>query len=820
MLLKNTILFFAVSALVACTCNTKKDTVDATAYKLNQPLTLLASYDEGYPLTDETIDEKAPYKAKDFLEFYSDFYKDKTPPPPFDFNIDISQKTFQELRELRSEVLARHGYLFMDYVMRSKFNATKWYQPVFWYPDFKIKLSAEEKKFIDKVLKRETELYKNNYIVSNGVKSANMANVVNWQQFEKIPDILMEHLKKDGFAINRSSYEQLFHVYDENYYDYVPSFITTDLLLQVMHMHISKEMQAIEEDKLVPLLTELLQEQYNFAAKKSRSESEEVKKAAKWCQVYYAVGLSLITGKEQPVPAELQQAYTYEFEHTSTGEGIKSAFLGDSLMDYSQFQPRANYTRTDTLKRYFRCVKWLNSASVYIDENTGLQKSILMAKGLSEMSASLKKYNAYSNIIGFLAGDENNLSFVHLISVLDDYPTLSLEALFSAENLQKIRVAIAALDPKKMYAIGANRLTQDFLNRKKVLFTAGRYTFDGEILSKLVDIKREDLRERPKRPFPKGLDIFAVMGNKTAEDILLNTYKENWLWTNYTDSLNALKRRFKSFDDWNKSVYNKTMETVLSLQSMDDKSPYFMQGKNWQKKDLNTMLASWTGLKHDMLLYVEQPNAAEMGDGGEIPPPQKISYVEPKQFFWKKCNDFLELNKTMLLENGLLTNALKDRNDELQELAMLFYRISMKELTGKKITNEEFDTLSFVGGQIERLTLNILESSYPNIASVNTPDRYMAIAADVYTYNDECLEETVGAGNELYVVAEINGLLYLTRGAVFSQYEFNQPSANRLTDEEWQKQVLDHKEPQAPIWLKDILIDLPSPKTAPNFNLY
>ena len=117
-------------------------------------------------------------------------------------------------------------------------------------------MSDEEKAFIAKVLKLEQELYKNNYIDLNGIKKANIENVVNWEQFENIPKGIVEHLRNDGFVINKAEHEQLFHAYDENYYDYTPSFITTDLYLQALHMHISKELQSIEEEKILWVLGE------------------------------------------------------------------------------------------------------------------------------------------------------------------------------------------------------------------------------------------------------------------------------------------------------------------------------------------------------------------------------------------------------------------------------------------------------------------------------------------------------------------------------------------------------------------------------------
>ncbi len=259
------------------------------------------------------------------------------------------------------------------------------------------------------------------------------------------------------------------------------------------------------------------------------------------------------------------------------------------------------------------------------------------------------------------------------------------------------------------------------------------------------------------------------------------------------------------------------MKAILSLQQKNNSAPYFMQMPNLQKKNLNTMLASWTGLKHDMILYIEQPSGAEMGDGGQIPPPQKIAYVEPQIEFWEKCLELLILNKKMLEENGLIIEKLEYRNNELYNMAELFKRISEKEVKGQKISNTEFDTLSFIGGKVERLTL---KSSEGYVSHVTTPERYIAIATDVYTFNDKCLQEAVGMGDEIYVIAEINGLLYLTRGAVFSHYEFIQTTSERLTDEAWQKQLIEHKVPKHAVWMNDIKISVPRPKTAPNFNLY
>ncbi|MDD4992484.1 MAG: DUF3160 domain-containing protein [Paludibacter sp.] len=819
--MKKTCFALMLFAVFMTGCKKEKKLADIH-YKLNQKLMRWAAYDEGYPITEDKVDSMAPYQLKDYQEYYKDFYKDKKQPFPFQYDMDLSGKTFNELRALRAEILARHGFLFMDYVLRAHFDATNWYQPIFWDNNFKIKLNQQEKQFIARVLVREKELYRQNYIESNGVIRANLQNVVNWDQFEKIPAVMHDHLSRDGFVINKAAYEQLFYAYDENYYDYTPSFITTDLFLQVMHMHVSKEMQALEEAKIYPLLQNLLTEQLSAARKMASSGgSARLKNAAQWSQTYYAVALSLLNDDKQTVPASYQSAYNYEMECTSGASGRSSTYLGDSLMDYTQFEPRANYTRTDTLKHYFRCMKWLNSASVYIDKDDGLARAVVMGKALLGNVESYQKYKSLSGIIGFLAGEENNLSFAHLMRVLQGSGSTSTDALLADEKLADIRQALLATDPRKYAPKAADENTKKFLARRRLYFTAGRYTFDSEIMQRLVHVTNP----QPKRKFPKALDVFAAMGNKQAEDILLNGYKEQLVWPQYTDSLRLLQNKFHYFGKWNDNVYNKTMDAVLALNEKDPMAPCFMQTKSWEKKNLNTMLASWTGLRHDMLLYVEQPSGAEMGDGGDVPPPQKVAYVEPQVEFWVKCIELLQLNAKMLYSHNLMTPKLAQRNKSLISIADFLKKMSEKELHGKYLTNTEFNRLTQMGGEVESLTLDIINSTEMDMTTVTTPDKCMAIAADVYTYIDprtggQALEECVGLGDEIYVIAQINGLLYLTRGAVFSHHEFQQPISSRLTDEAWQEMLAKKQDPKPAFWMNDIKISIPKLKTSPNYNLY
>ena len=96
-------------------------------------------------------------------------------------------------------------------------------------------------------------------------------------------------------------------------------------------------------------------------------------------------------------------------------------------------------------------------------------------------------------------------------------------------------------------------------------------------------------------------------------------------------------------------------------------------------------------------------------------------------------------------------------------------------------------------------------------------DRSIAVVADVFTANHRnipdvdkaILYEAVGPAYEIYVVVEIDGMLYLTRGGVFSYREFlRSPSEGRWTDEEWQEHLKTQPRAGEPDWMKEIVVPL------------
>ena len=221
-----------------------------------------------------------------------------------------------------------------------------------------------------------------------------------------------------------------------------------------------------------------------------------------------------------------------------------------------------------------------------------------------------------------------------------------------------------------------------------------------------------------------------------------------------------------------------------------------MTNQAWTRKDLNTVLGSWTELKHDTLLYAKQV-MAEMGGG---PPEQIKGYVEPEPEFYARVAALIGMTRDGLLSRGLLEKSTdptetSDYNtlNDLYNLALDLKHISEKELSNTKLTNDEYDLIQYYGGRLEHITLAASDpTGPPEEGNSDLNDQDAAVVADVATGippEIPVLEEGTGRIMELYVVVPIDNKLVLARGGIYSQYEFTQPSSNRLTDEQWRAQI-------------------------------
>ena len=758
----------------------------------------------------------------------SSLLTDTVLPQFIDLKQDISHLSFQELRLLRSYPYAIHGYHFMEADINAFFSAnTKWYNnlvnDIYWDAEEgkgkfaesyeEVNLTPEEKAFVDRIDARMTELRQHQFIQRDSYYLGNTNNIVNLFQFKDIDKEILEKLQQNNFVITKGNNLQLFHAYEENDYRQVPNFITTDLYLQAFHMYFSYILKSLEKQHIIPTL-EMLCHSFNAACIKlaEQTEDESLKDMAEHAATFYAIPYYLLTNKTLTVPSKYETEYQEEIEHINKQEDNFSDFLSykDAYFPYSLFKPRGHYTREPQLQAYFKAMMWLQTACFCREQQEQLKRSIFQAAVLCTYKSIyqtplIKLYQHIYTPLTFLMGEADNLSIFDIARILEKNNAIHIEDALTAGQIEKVNQALIELAKHKNNIKPQIEITC----RDKINFMPQRYLSDNEVIQKLVDVNPNS-----QRAYPKGLDVFATFGTGTAESLLIDFYKEPNNWSEYSKELQQLKDKFKTSKSTQLSVYELWMKSLLTMQQTDKNNPGFMQTPEWGYKNLNTALASWAELKHDAILYGEQPMAAECGGAGP-PDPIVVGYVEPNLPFWRKMENILQATRLILQQNDCMTDDLKGKTDQLNDYVTFLIQVTEKELRGEKLTEPEYRTLEYMGSSIEYFTLSVVDPDLhlDDWSLVQGPDKSIAIVADIYTRNirgcnkNGILHIATGNANNIYVVVEIEGNLYLTRGATFSYYEFVQPLGTRLTDEEWQKMLEEKKAPAVPEWMKSILIE-------------
>ena len=752
-----------------------------------------------------------------------------------DYNMDVSGLCLSDLRTLRNAPAAQRGYPFKDSYLRGVFGVTTWYDSLMYALDEKVQgveskegeswrdayfraiaeqklitYSPEETAFMKRVKEREDELLKQNFDVEEGLR-VNMANLLNPQQIKEFDSTLCQHLGEQGFAIVPSKNAQLFHIYEQNDYSDFPNFVTTDLYLQLYHLYIDCMLREMEEYRLLPLMTEFSKDMIDAMLAiihNADNDDSETKRIAGRNLQFFRVAHHLFTGK--PIDA----SYTTEraeiakcLAAQNAPSGMLMDYMGDISFPYSLFRARGHYTRSDALKRYFQGMMWVQTATMGLDHETEVKQAVQIAFAMKLFKNVRKKYDKINNLITMLMGQPDNLSMLQVIAEVDKTHMGMDELINDDKAIAKLTKVLNEIGDKQ------TRIRPKFekTSHNKINVMPQRYQPDGEVLQEMVDYDGKP----SKRGVPKGIDVMAAMGVSAAEQILKEEKTE---WKQLLPSLDKMKKRMGEID-WNETTATQWLQTLKVLTTgTDSHSPYFMQNPEWGKKDLNAALASWAELKHDAILYAKQPMGAECGGGENVPEPVVKGYVEPNVKFWKKAAELLDNTAKLLRSQDMMTDKIDGVTERLKEEVTFLLRVSEKELAGKEPTDEEYDQISYIGATFENISLELLrmpDQYLYNWTDIEGADRKVALVADVYTANADnnpnkaILFEAVGDADEIYVVVEIGGYLYLTRGAVLSYREFIQPiDQPRLTDEEWQEQLKSNPRKGVPEWMKSIIVPL------------
>ena len=611
-----------------------------------------------------------------------------------------------------------------------------------------------------------------------------LSNVENKDFFTGFTEEQKRMIAKNGFIVLPSRDTKMHYIYDSNEYSAVPNFVTTDSVLHLYHLLYDKTLTGIEQsvlyEKTERMTEHMLQNSIHVLA---MLEDEKLQQLQEKNIIYFLVAHMLMKNSQEisiPVKKHLLEIAQMEFKKIQEASGLDVSPLFSFDVDYSQFKVRGHYTRTEELGRYFKTMMWygfvplqFTNRDEYLYENVlrallitytaMLEKNgICSAKDWSDIYIPTAQYVGLSDDINLFAMNELRQS---VFQDTEDPNLFANETYYEA-----LYEAVKQLPEPKIQAQMIERNTP---TGKQFRFMGQRYILDSYIMQKLT--------ETIKRPIPSGLDVMGVLGSDVAEQLLLNVYQPQKKWPEYTEKYQKLKKDVSGYDTdlWGSNLYNGWLWTIKEAFKEFDQSsgmPFFMTTKAWKKKALNTALGSFTELKHDTVLYGKQ-SMAQMGGPVDM---NSKHYVEPNVVLYSKLYYLTDLTLLTLEERGMLNDRFLEAINSYKELLNLLINCSIKVLRNEEINEEEKKRLLWYGGTMENITNNLLTGMTGE--SVVTETTHM-LASDVATYRNTYLTLGTGYFDHIYVVVPVNGKLYLTRGSVFSHYEF--VSDTRLTDEEW-----------------------------------
>ncbi|TDR38995.1 uncharacterized protein DUF3160 [Tahibacter aquaticus] len=326
------------------------------------------------------------------------------------------------------------------------------------------------------------------------------------------------------------------------------------------------------------------------------------------------------------------------------------------------------------------------------------------------------------------------------------------------------------------------------------------------------------------RLLPSGLDLAAALGSGAARALLAEEFRR---YPRLEPVIDTVARRRPAKSGSGEDLYQAWLQLLATQWSDAVHTPATATfGRElWQRKRLQTGLASWATLRHATTL-VNERIAAQCGEGGfeaiVLRPPR--GYVEPDaEFFAASARLFEQIEKSL---QGLGDIGVDDPNQlgadgqaqrdgiarRLQataQQARLFEAMARKQLRGEALSEADYEAILLIARVAEHHLLVFKSLSNKDLALSN-PDPMMKIA-DV-AGDGPLLMAAVGRPLEWDQVVPYFGRRAIVKGSVYSYYEFSAPAP--LQDAQWRKQV--DKQARPP-WIDALISDkgLSCPAKAP-----
>jgi len=631
----------------------------------------------------------------------------------------------------------------------------------------------------------------------------------------------LEHLRARGFALAPRLHRPNFiSGYVSLYVADQPVYLSADVIFNALHESFDTLVADIEQHALASSLSEGLSGLHRALAGPSGAALPGETRVDLDTYLTTARGLLEATPVEPVAGADAAAVRALVAAATAgTGNARIDLFGSPRDVDLSQMRPRGHYAGDPARERYFRAVMFLGREGLrLVDVVEGRRvlrrrqlSAALALRALSD-AATRAAFTRVEQAIGAFAGEPEALTFTDLdalaAAVSREPASASDEGLLSlidAQRGERPRVATSLLvHPEGFDGTVPQPVTFSFAPQ--------RYTPDSMVLSR-VSFDRVDAGRVP-RMMPDPLDAaFAALGNDQAAALLRPSLDRHDYATELVTARELVDAHEATY--WQGSLYASWTAALRTLSPREALSegatlPAAMTTEAWGRRLLNTQMAAWAEVRHDMVLYAAQSYSMSLGCSY----PQ--AYVDPYPAVWSALGRWTERAQSLVGSVPWRDESARARwtrwSAGAREAVRRLGEIAERERAGAEPTEAQ---LAWVNLGLNAREVNVVCATELRVDGGWLYDLYeprmqlgtdRAIVADVHTQPDDEEGNPVGrvlhigtaAPQAMVVVAGAPGRERAYVGFASSYRERVTENFDRLTDQRWRQEIA---RAAAPAWM-------------------
>ncbi|GBC94764.1 hypothetical protein HRbin16_00549 [bacterium HR16] len=588
----------------------------------------------------------------------------------------------------------------------------------------------------------------------------------------RLPPAAQQQLLREGVLLLADTSEtNLWKAYDDlGRKNNLPLFVTTDACLyQFYELHKSAVRYA-EESLLLPMLRSLLGDWVQAVGNAPLPEEQKEHTLFVLCVA------GRLADDQFPVPQTMETRVTRSVQDVLEAKRVEQEKypFGE---DYTQYQPRGHYARSESLRRYFRAYQWLARRVYDMEKPDELRRTVALLLALQATPDGFPRYRRLVSAVEALAGEPVGIPLTLLHQACERCGVSPEEVLSSTDALLRLQRELAKpeypearivthLVPRQYTPAPAS------MPRKQLRILPSAQMPDSEVLQNTGD------PQIPRR-IPSGLDVAAALGSQRAEELLRRSPDG----AQVIEEVTLMRQRWQAMrpEDWQRSVYLTWLWAIQAVLETDPNAPAFTRSSRWLDWKLNTALASWAHLRHAYGLY-SAPVYIYMGLKEGI----SRAYLEPNP----RCYERLALASEKLAQVLAEIGAPAGSQAPLQEFVRLMRRysaIAYKELREEELSEEDLQAID----------------QFPD-AIFALPRETPVSVMDIVTHSQtgQVLHVASGALHPVLVVVDARPWQpFIAVGWSLQYYELVRPNFQRLTDAEWEQWLQrDIGRPTPPEW--------------------